>query len=625
MRLAAALSVVLAVALSARAQQVDLADISLEELGNLRVTTAAMRPERYADVPASIYVITNDDIRRSGATSLPEALRLAPNLEVSRVSGASWAISARGFQNVITNKLLVLIDGRALYTSSLSGVLWDAQDVMLEDIDRIEVISGPGAALFGANAFVGVINVVTRSALDTRGGVVVAGGGRLSRDASARVGGSLGTSAAWRVYAMHNDRDNLRPETSHVADAIEKTTVGLRTDGRFGADRWQLQAEGYDATTSGNGAADIRLKGGHVLGAWSRALAEESSLSVRSYYDVADRNDVATFIDRLSTFDIEGQYNLRPWNGHRIAVGLGYRNARDRTTPSAVVRFLPQDKTLIWRSAFAQDEIAIAKSLDLTVGARFQSAVYGKDQVLPDVRLAWKPVPQHLAWIAASGVARMPGRIDRDFFYPSSGPPFLIQGGPSFEAEEGHVYEIGYRASPMRRWTFSAVVFQQDLRKLRGGSLAPNGGGFVISNEIEGRTRGLEAWAMYQFDESLRLMVGWLEVNQDLHPRPGGTDSGGPAALGNDPRHTAKARASYRIGSAIDLDVNWRYVSALSDLPLVPSYSATDLRIAWRPAANVELSVVGSDLFHAGHVEFDEHGLPARIPRAAYAQLRWSF
>src|SRR6478752_4673133 len=211
---------------AAETSSADFADLSLEQLSNIEVTSVSRQPERLSDAPASIFVITGEDIRRSGARSLPEALRLAPNLEVARVSGTTWAISARGFLNVITNKLLVLVDGRTLYTTVLSGVLWDAQDMMLEDIERIEVISGPGAALFGANAFVGVINVVTRSALDTRGGVVVAGGGRLSRDASARVGGSLGTAAAWRLYAMHNDRDNLRPEASHVADAIEKTTIG---------------------------------------------------------------------------------------------------------------------------------------------------------------------------------------------------------------------------------------------------------------------------------------------------------------------------------------------------------------------------------------------------------------
>ena len=613
------------VALPVVAAQPDLADLSLEELGNLRVTTAALRPERYADVPASIYVITNDDIRRSGATSLPEALRLAPNLEVARVSGSSWAISARGFQNVITNKLLVLVDGRALYTSVLSGVLWDAQDVMLEDVDRIEVISGPGAALFGANAFTGVINVITKSARDTEGAVAVAGVGRLSRDASARAGGALGASASWRVYGMYHDRDNLRPEAAHAADALQKTTLGFRSDGRFGRDRWQVQGDGYDAKVTGNGSPDIKLRGGNVLAAWSRDLGAESRLSFRTYYDYAMRDDPVGFVDRLGTFDVEGQYDLQPWRNHRVSLGLGYRHAIDHTTATPIVRFIPEDKTLIWRSAFAQDEIALSTDLTLTVGGRAQSAVYGKSQLLPDLRLSWKPAPQQLTWLAASKVARMPGRIDRDFFYPGGGPPFLIQGGPTFEAEEGEVYEVGYRAMPTRQWTVSVTLFHQRLKNLRGGTLAPGGGGFIISNEIEGRTTGLEAWTMYQASDSLRLMLGWLELNPDLRPKPGSTDSGGPASLGNDPRHTLKARGSWRIDSAWDLDVSWRYVSALAFLPLVPSYSATDVRVAWRPRSDLELSLLGSDLFNAGHVEFDEHGFPARIPRAAYAQLRWTF
>src|SRR3954469_5891476 len=234
--------VLLLASAGAQAQQAtDLADLSLEELGNLRVTSATLRPERFSDVAASIYVITNDEIRRAGATSLPEALRLAPNLEVSRVSGTTWAITARGFQNVITNKLLVLLDGRALYTSSLSGVLWDAQDVMLEDIDRIEVISGPGGALFGANAFTGVINIISKDARATQGAVAVAGAGRINRDFSARYGAPLGDHGAWRVYAMHTDRDNLRPAESAVADLLDKNTIGFRADYAVGRDKLRIQ------------------------------------------------------------------------------------------------------------------------------------------------------------------------------------------------------------------------------------------------------------------------------------------------------------------------------------------------------------------------------------------------
>jgi iron complex outermembrane receptor protein len=494
---------------------------------------------------------------------------------------------------------------------------------MLEDVERIEVVSGPGAALFGANAFVGVINVITKDAHATRGSVVVAGGGRLSRDVSARIGTALGDSAALRLYAMHNDRDNLRPEASHVADEMSKTSAGFRADFGRGADRMQFQGDGYDAKVTGNGAPDIRLKGGNVLAAWSHDMERDSRFSLRAYYDYANRDDPAGFVDRVGTFDVEGQYDLRPWRGHHVSVGLGYRHADDRTTPTPVVRFIPDDRTLIWRSAFAQDEIALPYATTLTAGARYQSGVYGVSEFLPDLRFSWKPSPTQLAWVGASKVARTPGRVDRDLFVPGNAP-FFILGGPDFQPERGRVYEVGYRTSPTPRSTLSVTLFHQQLDRLRGGTLGPTGG-FIISNEIEGSGSGIEAWAMLQATDAWRLMAGWLEINQDLRPRAGSSDQGGPGALGNDPRHTVKLRSLWRPRPNIDFDVSWRYVSALSYLSTVPSYSATDARIAWRVTPAVELSLSGTDLFHAGHVEFDEHGFPARIPRAAYGQVRIEF
>jgi len=614
---------VLAAAFPALAQDAaNLADLSLEELANLRVTSTTLRPERYAEAPASIYVITGEDIRRSGATSLPEALRLAPNLEVARVSGTTWAISARGFLNVITNKLLVLVDGRTLYTTVLSGVLWDAQDVMLEDIERIEVVSGPGAALFGANAFAGVINIITKDAHATRGAVVVAGTGRLSTDVAARVGVPLGERGAFRLYAMHNDRDDLRPDASHVADRMAKTSGGFRADYAMGPDRLQVQGDGYDARITGNGAPDVRLKGGNILANWSRPLGSDSGLSVRAYYDYARRDDPTTFIDRVGTFDIEAKYDLHPFRGHSASFGLGYRHADDRTEPSLNLRFIPQDRALIWRSAFAQDEIQLAEAWTLTVGARAQSGVFGISEFLPDLRLAWRPAASQMAWIAASKVARTPGRIDRDFFFPAN-PPFFIVGGPNFESERGRVYEVGYRASPNAQTTFSVTAFHQDLDRLRGGSLSD--AGFVISNEIEGKTSGLEAWLLFQATSNWRLMAGYMNLSSSLHPRAGSTDAGGPGALGNDPRHTVKARSLWRVRPDVDFDVSWRYVSKLAYLETVPSYSSTDVRLAWRAMPALELSLVGSDIFHKSHVEFDEHGLPAHIPRSFYGQVRWQF
>jgi iron complex outermembrane receptor protein len=604
------------------AQAPDLADLSLEELSNLRVVTATLRPARLSDTPASVYVITNEEIRHSGARSLMEALRLAPNLEVAQVSATTWAISARGFQNVITNKLLVLLDGRTLYTTVLSGVLWDAQDVMLEDVDRIEVISGPGAALYGANAFTGVINIITKSARDTQGPLVSAAASRIDQTYSVRYGAPLG-DGAYRGYAMHIERDNLRPEAAHVVDRMVKDQVGFRTDFGPRDALLTMQGDAYHAKVDGNGAPDVTLDGANLLARWTRELAGGSRLRVRAYYDHTRRDDPSTFIDRVDTFDVDVRHNLPAFGAHRISIGAGYRYALDSTSASSVVRFIPEDRRLRWASAEAQDEITLARDLSLIAGLRWQTDVYIDPVALPDLRLSWKPREDHLLWIAASAVARTPGRVDRDFFFPSS-PPFLIRGGPGFDSETGRTYEIGYRASPGGSLNLSATLFYTQLDDLRGGRLAP-GGGFFIANAVEGHTSGIEAWAMWQAMKRWRWMAGILELHQDLRDKNGSGNLSGPAALGNDPRHTVKLRSSYHASDALDFDVDWRYVSSLAYLTSVPAYTATDVRVTWRANHHVEIGLAVSNLFDRRHVEFDEHGAPAEIPRSAWAQVRCYF
>lgn len=606
------------------AQAPQLADLSLEELGNLRVTTAALRPERYSDTPASIYVITGDEIRRSGATTLPEALRLAPNLEVAQASATSYAISARGFQNVITNKLLVLLDGRTLYTTVLSGVLWDAQDVMLDDVERIEVISGPGAALYGANAFGGVINIITKGSKATQGGVVTAGASGIERNVDARFGGKFGTTGSYRFYGMHIARDNLRPPDGHVADDMDKNQVGFRTDFGRPDSAFTVQGDAYEARIVGNAAPDVKLNGANLVGRWTTTLAGGSHVATQAYYDHTWRNDPATFKDRVDTYDIQVQDDLPAYGAHRVSLGAGYRYALDDTTPTPITHFIPEDRRLHWANAAAQDRIALADDVTFTVGAKVQTDVYIPPVFLPDLRVAWKPVEDHLLWASASRVARTPGRVDRDFFFPGN-PPFIIQGGPNFRSETGNSFDLGYRGQPTSWLTVSVTAFYTALDDLRGGAPSPAGNGVVVANTVEGRTSGIEAWALWQVSERWRLMAGLLELHQDLRDKNGDGQLGSVAALGNDPRHTVKARSSYRFGDDVDFDVDWRYVSSLAYLTTVPAYSATDVRIAWHASPRLELSLRGTNLFDPHHVEFDEHGFPAQIPRATYAQVRWSF
>jgi iron complex outermembrane receptor protein len=404
---------------------------------------------------------------------------------------------------------------------------------------------------------------------------------------------------------------------------MTKDQAGFRMDvGHEANGAMTFQGDVYRATIEGNGARDVKLEGANLVARWTRALAGGSRLRVHGYYDYTNREDPSGFIDRVDTFDIEAQHDLATMGAHRISYGAGYRVARDDTTPTPIVHFLPEDRTLRWGTVFAQDQVALGGNVTFTGGVKVQTSPYVGAEVMPDLRLDWKPVENHLAWAAASRVVRTPGRIDRDFFYPGTAP-FFIRGGPDFQSETGNVFELGYRAQPAHWLTFSAAAFHARLDDLRGGRL--ENGAAVISNEAEGDTTGIEAWAIAQATSRWRLTLGLLELRQRLRPKPGSVDFVAPASLGNDPRHTVKVRSSYRLGDGVDFDLGWRYVSRLSYLVTVPGYQEADARVAWRVTDKVEVALAGMSLLHKGHVEFDEHGLPAVIPRAAYFQVRARF
>src|SRR5207247_76981 len=370
----------------------DIADLSIEELSNIQITSVSKHTERLSDAPAAIFVITGDDIRRSGATRLPEALRLAPNLEVARVSASSYAISARGFNNTVANKLLVLIDGRTVYTPLFSGIFWDAQDVMLEDVERIEVISGPGATLWGANAVNGVINVITRRAPDTQGAFAYGRAGDLERGYGARYGGAIGSSGAYRVYGRFlSVFDTSRANGATASDGWSKGQVGFRTDWGTAANGFTLQGDAYRGSLDQAIGDDTSISGNNLLGRWNRDLAGWGQLQVQSYFEHTERDIPGIFAERLNVFDVEIQHGLRAIGAHRPTWGGGYRYGDDRVTNSAVVAFLPADRGLRWSNVFAQDEIALEDNLRLSLGGKFENNYYTGTEFLPSARLAWKP------------------------------------------------------------------------------------------------------------------------------------------------------------------------------------------------------------------------------------------
>jgi iron complex outermembrane receptor protein len=373
----------------------DLADLSLEELANIEVTSVSKSAEPLADAPASIFVISNDDIRRAGVRTLSEALRLAPNLQVARTSANSYAISARGFNNSIGNKLLVLIDGRTVYTPLFSGVFWDQQDVMLEDVERIEVISGPGATLWGANAVNGVINVITRSSRDTQGALAAIGAGNLDQGVALRYGGKLGEDGTFRIYGKGRDLENTkRADGSAVPDGWDNGQVGFRADWNGSRRSFTVQGDAYRGRSEDRPlGGPIEVSGANLLARWNERFSSGSDIRLQAYYDRSERQDRIGFQGDVDTFDIDFQHGI-PLGRHKLLWGAGYRRAHDNvpdTIPTPlVIRFVPSSRTLDWQNLFAQDEIRLTDSLDFTAGLKLESNDYTGWDALPSARF---PIP----------------------------------------------------------------------------------------------------------------------------------------------------------------------------------------------------------------------------------------
>jgi iron complex outermembrane receptor protein len=600
----------------------DFSRMTLEELTNIEISSVSKYTERLIDAAASIYVITREDIRRYGATSIPEILRLAPNLQVARVDSSQYAISARGFNSTSANKLLVLIDGRSVYTPLFSGVFWDVQDTMIEDIERIEVISGPGGTLWGANAVNGVINIITRHTQDTTGGLISAGAGNFERGAGARYGGKLGEDATFRIYAKGFDRDNtVTASGASAQDSWNKGQVGFRLDWGKGGDTLVLQGDAYDGSIDQRIFDDKSISGAHLLGRWNRALAGGSALQVQAYYDRTRRIYPGTFGEELDTYDIDVQHRFNPGGRHDIVWGGGYRYSRDSVTNSAVLAFLPASRDLTLANVFVQDSFALSEQLKLTVGAKLEHNNYTGFETQPNVRVAWKPNEQVLLWSAISRAVRTPSRLDRDFFIPGSAP-FVIAGGPDFKSEKLTAYEIGYRTQPSPQVSFSISTFYNDYDQLR--SVEPAGGTLVLGNMMEGSTYGVETWGSYGISDWWQLKAGYTYLRKDLRFKPGSGDTSGVRAAGNDPSHQISVRSIMNLAHNVDLDFVLRSVDSLPD-PGVPGYVELDGRVSWNISKSTEVSLSGFNLLDKRHPEFGAAPARSEIGRTFYVKMLWNF
>jgi iron complex outermembrane receptor protein len=594
----------------------DLADLSLEQLANVVVSSVSRRDEPLSRAAASIYVITGEDIRRSGARSLPDALQLAPNLQVARVDSNQYAITARGFNSTTANKLLVLVDGRTVYTPLFSGTFWDAQDVMLEDIERIEVISGPGATLWGANAVNGVINVITRDSSATQGTLAAAGVGSDDRQVAMRHGGEL-DGGHYRVYAKRTRRDATSlPGGASNRDQADHAQLGFRADWGRATEGFTLQGDLYGGEIDQASAAERDIDGLNLLGRWTRDFGDGGLLRIQGYFDHTHREHPGTFKENLDTYDLEVQHGLRAYGRHRLLWGVGARRHEDKIENSTVLAFMPAERSLTNAHVFVQDEIALRPGLDLTLGAKAERNTYTGTEFLPSLRLAWQPTPSQLLWTALSRAVRAPARLDRELFAPGNPPFTQLAGGPDFRSEVSRVFELGYRAQASQHLSYSITAFRHDHESLR--TLAPGSPGPMIANGLEGSTTGVEAWGTWRAADWWRIDAGAALLDQSLGLKPGAADLQAQQGGASDPDGWGKLRVAFDLGASTELDFMARHYGAI-DNRSVPSYTALDARLAWHPRRRVEVSLLLQNLLDQGHVEW---GPGAEFERGAFLKVR---
>jgi len=630
----------------ANASTTTLKKLSLEELMDLDVTSVARQPEPYGQAPAAIQVVTGDDIRRSGASSIPEALRLADSLNVAQQNSHDWAISARGFNSGLANKLLVLMDGRTVYTPLFSGVFWNEQDCLLEDINRIEVICGPGGTLWGANAVNGVINITSKSAKDTQGVYAEAGGGTWLQDfVGVRYGGTLASNVYYRVYGKYFNRgDEVYPDGSNASDSWNMGQGGFRIDSEASPQNLlTLQGDLYgsdvNVPTGGEGNAD----GGNILGRWSHTISDDADMSLQLYYDRTHLVDPisnqfnppgSTFSilkDDLDTYDVDFQHHFHLGERNNIIWGLGYRFTHDVVGEAQNLAFVPSvlDQNLF--SGFVQDEIMLRENLFFTLGTKLEHNDYTGVEVEPSARLRWNVTPNQMLWAAVSRAVRTPSRVDRDIREPNSDTPILA-GESSFNSEKLIAYELGYRAQLTRKVFTSISTFYNEYDDVRSLSSTPvTTVPLFFANNLEGHTYGGEISADYQMFDWWRLHAGYDLLKEYIHVKPGQTDIDNGRNETADPQQQFSIRSSMDLPKNVELNAGLRWVDTLHNndgttVGTVPSYFELDVRIGWHVTKNLELSVVGQNLLHDRHPEY---GFPSptreEIKRSVYGKIAWQF
>ena len=620
----------------ARAQmqlaEADLDQLSIEQLATVEVTSVSKAPQPLSGAAASIYVINHDDVIRSGAQSVPQMLRLAPNLEVMQTSPSAYQITSRGFngssaaQN-FPNKLLVLIDGRSVYTPLYSGVYWDMQDVLPEDVERIEVISGPGGTLWGANAVNGVINIITRKAADTAGGVLSLVGGDQYASAALQYGGKLDDNIDYRVYARDFwQRAFNSPPAVSSHDGWAKPQGGFRLDWSQAQDLVTLQGDIFSGVEDQLGGGNQGIAGGNLTAHWQHTLDDTSSLQLMAYYDETQRSAAGgggAYV--LNTYDIEVQHNFSIGSWNNIVWGAGERvhqyRITDRIGTANSLTWNPGSRTLNLADIFAEDHIPLSDSVQLTIGLKLENDPYSGLSPMPSGRLAWQMTKTDSLWAAISRAVRSPTPFDTDVAEKLGATTFLT-GDINFMPETVTGYEAGYRGELFSSLNLSVTLFDDEYDGLR--TIEPDPVNFIPlkwGNLMQGSVHGVEVWASYQELDWWRLSASYTAQHEDLSFAPGASKLLGLAQAGNDPHTRASLRSSMNLPHDMNFDADFRYVSALPD-PAVPEYVEMNARLGWKASDTLSLAVSGYNLLHGQHVEYSPGD---EIRRGVFLETRLRF
>lgn len=616
-----------------------LKKLTIDDLLEIQVTSVSRSPSQLSAAPSALQVITGDQIRRSGVTSLPEALRLANNLNVAQKNANAWGISARGFNTELANKLLVMVDGRTVYTPLFSGVRWDAQDYLLEDIDRIEVISGPGGALWGANAVNGVINITSKDARATQGVYFETGlGSELQSAVSLRYGGQLSPNVYFRVYTKYTERDAEAISSGAASgDDSSITQGGFRLDAVTDSKATlTVQGDYYLGHEGFAAAGDGKIAGGNLLGRWTQKLANGSEAKLQLYYDETFLRQpfsqslfgpAGPFSEYLDTYDLDFQHSIEITERNRVVWGLGYRFTHDDIKAAPVLGFLPPQLDHDLFSGFVQDQITLADKTILTVGTKLEHNDYTGFEIEPNIRIQRDLSHDRMVWGAVSRAVRTPSRIDRDIRQPSRGFTILA-GGDKFRSETVVAYEVGLRAQFATHVAGTIALFYNQYDNIRSLARTPSTiFPLYFGNDLQGATHGVELTATTEIAPWWRLETAYTLLRTDIHVAPGGYDENNALNENADPKNQVSIVSSMNLPRGIEFDAHFRWVDSLtinnSNKPAtVPSYAELNLRIGIPIGKTTELSFVGQNLLHDQHPEFGVPG-PNRveIQRSVFAKL----